>query len=177
MNYKSILLLLLSVFSFWPTYSSANFMKVYGTLVNEPCTIDTPDKEVFIDFGDTRLLDIYERGFEFPKQELTLVLSECDLSLATKVKVKFIGTENIRLPGFLGFNDPASNPDLGIGFEYYDGTPIQINKFSNLMPLVKEGRNELKFYTFLKASDYGVQNRTMRHGRFAATATFLFEYE
>lgn len=177
MNYKTVLLLFLSVFSFWSSFSLANNMKVYGSLVNEPCTINPSDKELFIDFGEIRLLDIYERNFEFKKKEVKLVLSDCDLSLASKVKVKFLGTQNNNIPGFLGFNDASANPDLGIGFEYYDGTPVELNTLSNLIPLKQEGRNELKFYTFLKASDNGIANRTIRHGRFTATATFLFEYE
>lgn len=157
--------------------ASANDLKVKGTLVNAPCVIAPADKDIEVNFGDIRLLDIYERGFEFSKKDLTLVISECDLSLAKKLKVKFIGTGHGQLPGFLALEGNDTNPGLGIGFETESGSPLLLNENSPMMVIESAGRNELKFKTFLKATQAAINNRTIKPGRFVSTATFLIQYE
>ncbi|ELX8379870.1 fimbrial protein [Providencia vermicola] len=163
--------------SSWSAFSLANDLKVKGTLVNAPCTIAPEDKNVEINFGDIRLLDIYERGFEFSKKELILVISECDLSIAQKLKVKFIGTPHHQLAGFLSLDGSDTNPGLGIGFETVDGKPVLLNENTDLILIEKNGRNELKFNTFLKASQDAINNKSIKPGRFSAAATFLIQYE
>ncbi|MTC59815.1 fimbrial protein [Providencia rustigianii] len=160
-----------------PAQAAQNNMKIKGTLVNAPCVVLPENSKVEVDFGDIRLLDIYEPGFQFPNESFTLVLSDCDLTIAQKLKVKFSGTENLLLPGSLALTGSDLNPGLGIFIELTDGTPMKINQFSSLMPISKAGKNELQFNSFIKATSDVVNNKQVKVGKISATATFIFEYE
>ena len=159
--------------------AATNNVKITGSLVNTPCVVMPENKNIEVDFGDIRLLDIYDLGFEFPRKELVLVLSNCDLTIAKKLKVKFSGSEHRELTGFLALNNADANSGLGIGIELANGnsTQMKINQFSSLMPIIQSGKNELKFNTFIKATPSAISNREIKAGHIAATATFLFEYE
>ncbi|HBO21391.1 fimbrial protein [Providencia sp.] len=172
-------ILFIALFGFLASHLSlaaTNNVKVKGSLVNAPCVVMPADKNVEVDFGDIRLLDIYDSSFQFPRKELTLVLSNCDLTIAKKMKVKFSGAEHNQLLGFLALSG-TDNQGLGIGVELVDGTAVKINQFSSLLPLIQAGKNELRFNTFLKATPESISNKQIKAGHIVATATFLFEYE
>ncbi len=176
MKNKILFLTLFTLLGSGSSLAAQNNVKVKGTLVNSPCIVMPSDKNVEVDFGDIRLLDIYDSGFLFPRKELTLVLSNCDLTIAKKMKVKISGAEHGQMPGYLALTG-SDNPGLGIGIELTDGAEIKINQFSSLLPIIQQGKNELKFNTFLKATDESINNKQIKAGRVTATATFLFEYE
>ena len=50
----------------YPVQAAQNNMKIKGTLVNSPCVVLPENSTVEVDYGDIRLLDIYEPGFQFP---------------------------------------------------------------------------------------------------------------
>ncbi|MEQ4709394.1 fimbrial protein [Providencia huaxiensis] len=158
-------------------FAAKNNVKVKGTLVNSPCVVLPENKMMEVDFGDIRLLDIYDPAYELPRRELTLVLSNCDLTIAKKMKVKFTGAEHRQMSGYLALTDTEHNPGLGIGIELASGEEIKVNKFSSLVPIIQAGKNELKFNTFLKATPEAINNKQIKTGQIAAIATFLFEYE
>lgn len=158
-------------------FAAKNNVKVKGTLVNSPCVVLPENKTMDVDFGDIRLLDIYDPTYQLPRKELTLVLSNCDLTIAKKMKVKFTGAEHGQMSGYLALTGAEPNPGLGIGIELASGEEIKVNQFSSLVPIIQTEKNELKFNTFLKATPDAINNKQIKTGRIAATATFLFEYE
>lgn len=158
-------------------FAAKNNVKVTGTLVNSPCVVLPENKTMEVDFGDIRLLDIYDPTYQLPRRELTLVLSNCDLTIAKKMKVKFIGAEHGQMSGYLALTGAEPNSGLGIGIELSSGEEIQVNHFSSLMPIIQAGKNELKFNTFLKATPDAINKKQIKTGKISATATFLFKYE
>ncbi|MFD1093615.1 fimbrial protein [Providencia vermicola] len=167
----------LSLMGSYTTEAATNNVKIKGTLVNSPCVVLPENKNVEVDFGDIRLLDIYDPTYQLPRREMTLALSNCDLSIAKRMKVKISGAEHGQMPGFLALSGAESNPGLGIGFELSSGEEIKINQVSSLMPITQAGTNELKFETFLKVTPDSIADQQIKTGHISAIATFLFEYE
>ncbi|HCH7936792.1 MULTISPECIES: fimbrial protein [Providencia] len=173
-------LLLIGFFSFTASHivvAATNNVKIKGRLVNSPCVVLPENKNVEVDFGDIRLLDIYDPTYQLPRREMTLTLSNCDLSIAKRMKVKISGAEHGQMPGFIALTGVESNPGLGIGFKLSSGEEIKINQVSPLIPITQSGKNELKFDTFLKATPDSIANQQIKTGHISAIATFLFEYE
>lgn len=153
----------------------ANDMKIFGNLVNTPCKISTNDIEV--DFGEIRLLDFYDSNFKLEKKDVTITLSDCDLSISRNFRIKFSGVENLKLPGFLALDNTDWNNGIGIGIESNNGSFLTLNKQSSLMDLLQNGQNDIKFRAYLKVTPEAIKNKTIKPGHFSAKAIFSFEYD
>ncbi|MEX6064782.1 fimbrial protein [Providencia hangzhouensis] len=79
-NEKINQLLLIGFLAFTASHivvAATNNVKIKGRLVNSPCVVLPENKNVEVDFGDIRLLDIYDPTYQLPRREMTLTLSNC----------------------------------------------------------------------------------------------------
>lgn len=148
----------------------------YGHLVNEPCTINEENQNIELDFDAIPAKNLYDynrtQGYPF-----TITLSDCDLSLATLVNIRFNGAENSALPGLL---EIASNPQgagFAIGLETTDRKPIKLNSLDAEQRLLQEGENQFRFHAYIQGEPEAITNKTIDIGPFNAVVTFMLDYE
>ncbi|WP_312757569.1 fimbrial protein [Pantoea brenneri] len=178
MNRLFMLLVLLSVMLHMPVQAASSDVDFKGTLVAEPCTVATggDGENVLVDFGTIPDKNFYfytpPRTWQFP---FHILLKDCDLSLGSQVKVTFTGTEDAEQPGLLALSSRNGVDHLAIGIQAADGGDIAVNQQTKGYAL-NSGTTELKFSSYIQASDAGVKNRTVGKGTFEAVTTFLLEY-
>ncbi len=166
----SCLLLSSSVFS-------AENMHIFGSLIIAPCKVLPEHSQIDIVFDEIRLDDIYKSYFEFEKKDFKIVLSECDISIAKQVKIKFEGATHNELTGLLALDDSANNPDLGIKIITKEGIPVSLGNYTSLYNIPNNGHFELSFIASLQATAKAIANKSIKPGHFSATAVFSLKYE
>lgn len=150
-------------------------MRLHGALVAEPCVIPPGDEEIRLDFGS--IVDKYLYAHtRTPGQEFDLNLTECDLTLGKTVRLTFIGTENLALPGLLALDGSSEATGVAIGIETWSAQLVPINQASEKFPL-QEGGNRIGLRAYVKGEPNAISNHAIGFGAFIATATFALEYE
>ncbi|OAT24998.1 fimbrial protein [Proteus myxofaciens] len=168
--------LLLSALS--PVYGIDNNLRLHGVLVEEPCVIKPGDETVKIDFGNIPDKTFYIGAGRTTSQNFAIHLSECDLSINSKVKVTFKGEENQAMAGqgFLALNANSQASGIAIGLENADGSLLKINQESSDIALTS-GDSILRFKAFIQAEPTAIANRAIKRGTFNAIATFHLNYD
>lgn len=152
--------------------SAADNLRFKGALVAEPCTLRADDENIDIDFESIvdKYLYIYGRTLGKP---LVLHLDDCDISLGNLVKVSFAGPENSALSGLLAVTGTSG---VAIGIETTHGARVVLNSASYNQGLVS-GNNTINLRTYVQGEPEALAQKKIAYGHFAASATFLLEYE
>lgn len=170
-----------SIISGFLLFSSSAFaadnMKIFGSLIIAPCKVLPEHSQVDVVFDEIRLDDIYRNYFEFEKKDFKITLSECDISIAKQVKIKFEGKTHNELTGLLAIDDSANNPDLGIKITTKEGLPIKLGDYTGLYNIPTNGLFELNFIAYLQATAKSIADKSIKPGHFSATAVFSLKYE
>lgn len=156
---------------------AAENMHIFGSLIIAPCKVLPEHSQVDVAFDEIRLDDIYKSYFEFEKKDFKIILSECDISIAKQVKIKFEGQTHNELTGLLALDDAANNPDLGIKITTQQGTSVNIGEYTSLYNIPNNGIFELNFIAYLQATAKAIANKSIKPGHFSATAVFSLKYE
>ncbi|MFI8416181.1 fimbrial protein [Serratia sp. NPDC078593] len=152
-----------------------NNLHLYGALVAEPCVIPPGEESIELDFGTVidKYLYLNTRTLGQP---FSLHLTECDLSLGKTVKITFIGTESLALPGLLAVDVGAGASGIAIGLETQQAKPIRINQASDNY-MLQDGDNRIALKAYVQGEPDAITKQNIERGSFNATATFLLEYE
>lgn len=156
-------------------FAIPNNLHLYGTLVEEPCTIKPGDEKVRLTFGNTPDKNLYAYGRTVSK-EFAIKLSECDTSIGQSVKVTFSGTPSAALPGYLAIANTSTSSGFAIGIENEDGTALNIDHEGEEIAL-QDGATQLNFKAFLRGEPDAISNMDIKRGPFSAVATFKLDYE
>lgn len=154
---------------------AAENMRFHGALVAEPCVI-APGKELLqLDFGNVvdKYLYLNKRTHGIP---LVIQLAECDLSLGATVTLTFTGNESIKLPGMLLPEAGSQAAGIAIGLETPEGQPLPLNRPSAAYPL-RAGNSEVQLRAYVQGEPQAIAQKSITHGAFNATATFILGYE
>ncbi|CAM3830002.1 fimbrial protein [Serratia silvae] len=152
-----------------------NNVRLYGSLVAEPCVIAPGKEEIVLDFGTVidKYLYLNTRTIAQP---FSIHLAECDLSLGKTMKITFIGPENPALKGLLAIDGSSSASGIAIGLETTEGKSLALNKGSYVQGL-QTGDTIVALKAYVQAEPDAITKRSIKRGTFSATATFSLEYE
>ncbi|MEL5596587.1 fimbrial protein [Serratia ureilytica] len=157
-----------------PAATAADNLVMRGTLVDAPCLLRPGDEALVLDFGE--LVDKYLYSYSrTPSKRFELHLEGCDTSVFTSVKVTFNGTENTQLPGLLALDPGSMVQGVAIGMESTTGTPLPIN-IEGAATALQTGNTVLGFQAYVQGEPAALSGRTITHGSFNATATFVLDY-
>ena len=148
---------------------------LYGALVAEPCVIPPGEENIPFDFGTVIDKYLYLKTRTLG-QSFRIHLAECDLSLGKTVKVTFLGSENLALPGLLALDAGSQAKGIAIGLETAGAKLLPVNKASGAYPL-RAGDNLIALKAYVQGEPQALGNKTIGRGPFTATATFNLEYE
>lgn len=153
----------------------ADNMRFYGALVSEPCVLAPGDENIQLDFGTVvdKYLYINTRT---NGQRFSLRLQECDSSVGNRVKVTFLGTESVKLPGLLEIDKASQAAGIAIGIETPDGNLLSLNQASSGYTLLN-GNNEIMLQAYVQGEPDALANKAITHGPFSAVVTFQLDYE
>lgn len=152
-----------------------NNVRVSGTLVNEPCTLDPKSAAIPLDFGNLVRKYFYNTA-RTPGQEFHIVLQGCDLTVGKGVTLTFRGTESQALPGLLAQNGDSQGLAFGIEMDNGSGmATLPLNKPSPVVAL-SQGSLDLTLRGYVQAEPQAIQDRSIRPGPFMATALFELNY-
>lgn len=176
MKYAHRIIIILIIFIMIPTAVADENVKFSGTLVALPCSIPESEQQIFVHFGTVNAHDLY-LGQKMPRVNFTLHLNDCDPTIAGKMSVKFTGTEDVALPGFLGLESSQSSATgIAIGLEKIDGKKISLNESTSTYVLV-QGNNELSFRAYILGEPDALKYRMIQMGSFKAMAVMELNYE
>lgn len=152
-------------------------LNVFGVLVVSPCKVLPEHQQVDVIFDEIILKDIYSNNFEFQKKDFKIVLSECDITVAKQVKIKFEGQQHSQITGSLALEDSANNPDLAIKITSDSGSAINLGDYTALYNIANNGTYELNFLAYLQATANALAEKSIKPGHFSAMAVFSLKYE
>ncbi|MCS6716092.1 type 1 fimbrial protein [Proteus terrae] len=138
---------------------AAENLNIFGSLIIAPCKVLPEHSQVDVIFDEIRLDDIYKSYFEFEKKDFKITLSECDISIAKQVKIKFEGATHNELAGLLALDDSTNNPDLGIKITTKEGVPVILGNYTSLYNIPNNGNFELNFIVGGGASGDDIENK------------------
>lgn len=172
---KSLLFYLLTLTIITPAFSSGDIL-VTGNLIAEPCTLEAENADITVDF-DT-VIDKYLYLNRATKPEMfQILLTDCDVSVVgSGVSVTFRGVENSNLNGYLALDAGSVATHVAIGIQDSNGLLIPINTPTQVYPLT-EPTTALIFQGIVEGEPDAIRSKTIGLGPFAATATFILEYE
>lgn len=166
--------MLLAVLAAGPAAAKPN-VRLYGALVAEPCVIPPGEENIALNFGT--VIDKYlYLNTRTHGQEFRIHLAECDLSLGKTVKVAFLGTESLRLPGLLALDPGSQASGVAIGLETTKAEPLPLNKASGTY-LLQTGDSPIVLKAYVQGESSAIASKTIGRGPFSATATFRLDYE
>lgn len=154
---------------------AADNMRFHGALVFEACDIQTGDEAQDISLGMTPDRDLYSNQRTQGKS-VQIRLVNCDTTVGSNVTATFIGTENAALPGLLAFDAGSTAAGVAVGLETSGGRLLPLNMAGDRLPL-NTGANVITFKAFLQGEPAALANRNITQGSFAATTTFMLDYE
>ncbi|WP_431224780.1 fimbrial protein [Serratia sp. L9] len=143
--------------------------------MDAPCTLRPGDEAITLDFDTIidKYLYLYTRT---PSKPFSLHLENCNTAVATGVKVSFIGTESLPLPGLLALDGASMARGVAIGIETGAGQSLPLNVQSSTTPLTP-GDMTIAFQAYVQAEPAAKANQGIVRGPFTATATFALEYQ
>lgn len=143
-----------------------------GTLTSEPCGLDPLTTDLSVDFKMIMEPDLYAytrtKGVPF-----TIILTDCDLTIASKVSITFKGTESTELPGLLAVTGDAVG--IAIGIETQGGIAIPVNQ-PTPEQMLKSGDNSFTLMAYIQGEPTHLQQETITSGSFTAVSTFMLTY-
>ncbi|MFP2428879.1 fimbrial protein [Enterobacter ludwigii] len=140
-----------------------------GTLVADPCLVDTDSQEQEIDFGNIVSKTFISHESTAPK-DFRIHLLECDVTLGTQVSVAFLGDESLTQPGAFAVSGDAKG--IAVRIEDAEGRTVTPNReyvAAELLP----GETILTYRARITATDVS----EVTEGEFTAVATFALDWE
>ena len=140
-----------------------------GTLVSDPCIVDTGSEEQIIQMGTIGAKTFINHERSAPKN-FKITLLECDLTLGTTLGITFSGKEDNDQLGTFAVTGDAKG--IAIALEDADGKGIKPG--TALKPVqLQEGETVLNFTAFVQGLDFS----KVKEGSFESKAVFFLEYE
>ncbi|HFZ1425668.1 TPA: fimbrial protein [Serratia marcescens] len=109
-----------------PAASAAENFKLHGALVAEPCSLQSGDESIELNFGNIVDKYLYTNQRTHGKA-FSLRLIDCDISLGKGVQISFSGAESLALPGLLALAAGSQAQGVAIGFETSAGQPLPLH--------------------------------------------------
>ncbi|WIF62920.1 fimbrial protein [Enterobacter cloacae] len=157
-----------------PGVQAADNLRLHGALVHEACDIQPGDEAQTLELGMVADRFIY-LNTRTPSRVIRFNLINCDTSIGNMVTVKFMGVENIQLPGYLALDGSSTASGIGIGIETPEGQLIALNGAGATYPIV-DGANVVAVKGFIRGEPDALANRTIVLGAFSAVTTFSLDY-
>ncbi|EOC0416705.1 type 1 fimbrial protein [Cronobacter malonaticus] len=149
-----------------------NNLHFSGTLVSEPCNLDPQTSDIVVDFDS--IVDKYLYANTRTKSiPFVIKLTNCDISLGSKVTLTFKGSENTALPGLLAVTGTATG--IAIGMEDIDGRALPFNQPTPEYTLA-QGTNTFTLGAYVQGEPLAITQQTIAEGDFTAIATFELAY-
>ncbi|NIG46418.1 type 1 fimbrial protein [Enterobacter sp. Acro-832] len=140
-----------------------------GTLVADPCVVDTDSQEQEIDFGNIASKTFINHESTAPK-DFRIRLLECDLTLGTQVSVTFLGDESLTQPGAFAVTGDAKG--IAVRIEDAEGRTVAPNRAHGAGDLL-QGETVLAYRARVTAKNVS----EVTEGEFMAVATFALDWE
>lgn len=151
---------------------AADNLRMDGTLVAEPCSLDAKAADVSVDFKNIIDKALYANT-RTPGQAFAIDLTDCDPSMGKKVSVIFKGQEDSVLPGLLAITGTAKG--VAVGIETESGQPVEINKSTLEFPIDRPNLH-LVFQGYVQGEPDALANHQIVVGAFSSIATFELDY-
>ncbi|WP_312927794.1 fimbrial protein [Pseudescherichia sp.] len=137
-----------------------------GTLIADPCVVDTGSEDQTIDFGNV-VKKTFINHTRSSAEAFRIRLIECDLTAGNNVAVTFNGTE--------AGDQPAVTGDArGVAIALEDGRGNPVKPALAMKPVPLSGEETILDYrAFVQSSDYS----TVREGAFESVVSFTLEYD
>ncbi|WP_342321753.1 type 1 fimbrial major subunit FimA [Kosakonia sp. BYX6] len=159
-----------------PVHISGGNVHFEGELVHGACALSTRSGTQTVQLGFYRTSTFTKIGDTTPSVPFSLIVNECDQSIASTASVAFSGRADARDSSLLSLSSVNNGASAtGVGIEILDATSKPLKPdgatFSNTQPLVG-GTNTLRFSARYKATA-----ATATAGQANADATFIMKYE
>lgn len=140
-----------------------------GTLIADPCVVDTASEDQTVDFGSVvkKTFINHTRSIAEP---FRIRLIECDLTAGNNVAVTFNGPEASDQPDAFAVTGDAQG--VAIALEDNSGNPVKPAKAMKPVPLSGD-ETILDYRAFVQSSDYS----KVREGAFESVVSFTLEYD
>ncbi|MGP2758152.1 fimbrial protein [Serratia marcescens] len=158
-----------------PAASAAENFKLHGALVAEPCSLQSGDESIELNFGNIVDKYLYTNQRSHGKA-FSLRLIDCDISLGKGVQISFSGAESLVLPGLLALAAGSQAQGVAIGFETSAGQPLPLHAWGMQEALVN-GDNTIALQAYIQAEPNVSATKSIELGAFSAVATFSLRYE
>ncbi|WP_318373709.1 fimbrial protein [Enterobacter sp.] len=140
-----------------------------GTLIADPCVVDTGSEDQIVDFG-TVVKKTFINHTRSVAEPFRIRLLECDLTAGNNVAVTFNGTEASDQPNTFAVTGEAQG--IAIALEDSDGNAVKPAATMKPVPLTGE-ETILNYRAFVQSSDYS----NVREGAFESVVSFTLEYD
>lgn len=168
----AVALILLAGLPARPVLALEDNLHFSGTLTSAPCGLDPLTTDLSVDFDMIMEPDIYayarSRGVPF-----TITLTDCDLSIASKVTITFKGTESSELPGYLAVTGEGAG--IAIGMETQTGIAVPFNTQTSEHVLTS-GDNSVTLMAYVRGEPTALRQEKITPGNFSAVTTFVLAY-
>jgi len=158
-----------------PAYADNNATINYsGTLVALPCTVPPGTENLYVDMGVIPTKSLYR----FKRTAAKLVefeLKDCDTDLGNSISIYFSGP--MTGDGLLQFSSGSQAKGAGIGLEYLNGTPININNVEPYKVSIRDGDMTVRMKAFVQGEQEALAGKTIQPGAFTAVLTYIMSYE
>ncbi|PTA93660.1 type 1 fimbrial protein subunit FimA [Kosakonia sp. H7A] len=159
-----------------PVSVSGGSVHFEGELVNAACAVSTKSSEQTVTLGQYRTASFSKVGDTTAQVPFSIVLNDCDPSVAKTAAVAFSGQTDATNAALLALTSADNGSTAsGVGIEILDNTSTALKPdgatFSTAQALV-EGTNTLHFSARYKATA-----ATATPGQANADATFIMKYE
>lgn len=144
-----------------------------GKLIARPCTIEPGQQNQSVDMGSITTRSLYR----YTRTEGKIVqfeLKGCDTSLGNSIVASLNGTTNA--DGLLAFSADSEAYGAGIGLEYLDGRPINLNSGESLRIPLRDGDMTIRMRAYVQGENAALANKTIEAGFYSAILTYTFDY-
>lgn len=172
---NGLALLLASSFLFCKSVQAVENLEFKGALVNAPCSLRPGDEAMELNFGPLINKYLYSNT-RTPGQLFSLHLDDCDTAVATGVKLTFMGTESMQLPGLLALDASSVARGVAVGMETLGGQALPLNIQGSTTSLT-QGNMVIALQAYVQAEPDARASQGIVEGGFTATATFALEYQ
>ncbi|PNF13478.1 type 1 fimbrial protein [Enterobacter cancerogenus] len=140
-----------------------------GTLIADPCVVDTDSEDQTVDFG-TVVKKTFINHTRSVAEPFRIRLLECDLTAGNNVAVTFNGTESSDHSETFAVTGEAKG--ITIALEDSDGNAVKPARPMKPVPLTGE-ETILDYRAYVQSSDYS----NVREGAFESVVSFMLEYD
>ena len=141
-----------------------------GSIVDAPCSIDPESEDQTVKLGQISQTLLSDGGKSKP-EAFSINLENCALTTKKTVEVTFDGIKAKDDESLLAIGEGTAR-GAGVGITYYDGTPVELGKATDPLPLF-DGDNQLKFAAYMQGTG---ASGGVTPGDFKSQANFTLSY-